>query len=75
VTLYKLYAALPAGSAWVGAGFPAGWSTSSTAAERFGSVTITANQPIVAAITEADEDPVLTARQDIKSYEAFNVTP
>jgi len=75
VTLYKLYAALPSGSAWVGAGFPASWSTSSTSTERFGSITITANQPIVAAITEADEDPVSSARQDIKSYEAFNVTP
>lgn len=75
VTLHKLYAALPAGSAWVGPGFPAAWSTSSTSAERFGSVTITANQPIVAAITEADEDPVNSARQDIKSYEAFNVAP
>jgi hypothetical protein len=75
VTLHKLYAALPAGSAWVGAGFPASWSTSSTSTERFGSVTVTANQPIVAAITEADEDPVSSGRQDIKSYEAFNVAP
>jgi hypothetical protein len=75
VTLHKLYAALPAGSAWVGTGFPASWSTSSTSTARFGSVKITANQPIVAAITEADEDPVASARQDIKSYEAFNVAP
>jgi hypothetical protein len=73
VTLYKLYAALPSGSSWVGAGFPASWSTSSTSSARFGSVTVTANQPIVAAITEADEDPVSASRQDIKSYEAFNL--
>jgi hypothetical protein len=75
VTLHKLYVSLPAGSSWVGTGFPAGWSTSSTATERFGSVTITASQPIVAAVTEADEDPVVNDRQDIKSYEGFNLTP
>jgi hypothetical protein len=77
VTLFKLYkpAAMPAGSAWVGTGFPAAWSTSSTSGVRFGSVIITANKPIVAAVTESDEDPVMGDRQDIKSFEAFNLTP
>jgi hypothetical protein len=75
VTLFKLYAQLPPGASWIGQGFPSGWSTSSTSATRFGSVVITANQPIVAAVTEADDDPVLDYRQDIKSYEAFNLTP
>jgi len=75
VTLFKLYASLPTGSTWIGSGFPAAWSTSSTSAERFGSVTIVADQPIVAAVTEADDDPVVNDRQDIKSYEAFNLTP
>lgn len=75
VTLFKLYASLPPGASWVGAAMPAGWNTSSTSLERVGSVTITANRSIVAAVTEADEDPTSTARQDIKSYEAFNLTP
>lgn len=75
VTLFKLYAALPPGAAWSGTGFPASWSSSSTSAERFGSVTITANRAIAAAVTEADDDPVLSSRQDIKSYEGFNLTP
>ena len=73
VTLFKLYATLPPGCSWVGDGFPASWSTSSTSGERFGSVVITASYPIVAAVTEADEDPVVANRQDIKSYEAFNL--
>lgn len=75
VTLFKLYAALPPGSSWVGSGFPSAWSTSSTSPERFGSVTIVADQPIVAAVTEADDDPVVGDRQDIKSYEGFSLTP
>ena len=75
VTLYKLYAALPAGSTWLGSGFPAAFSTSSTSAERFGSVTIVADRSVVAAVTEADGDPVSGNRQDIKSYEAFNLAP
>jgi hypothetical protein len=75
VTLFKLYASLPAGASWVGSGFPAAWSTSSTSTERFGSVTVVADQPIVAAVTEADDDPVANSRQDIKSYEAFSLTP
>jgi hypothetical protein len=75
VTLYKLYAALPAGSVWLGSGFPAAFSTSSTSAERFGSVTIVADRSIVAAVTEADGDPVSANRQDIKSYEAFSLAP
>jgi hypothetical protein len=75
VTLFKLYAGLPAGASWVGAGVPAGWGTSSTNLQRLGSVTITADKAIVAAVTESDEDPVLSARQDIKSFEGFNLTP
>lgn len=75
VTLFKLYAGLPAGCSWVGQGIPSSWSTSSTSPERFGAVVITANKPIVAWVTEADDDPVLDARQDIKSYEAFSLTP
>ena len=75
VTLFKLYSALPPGASWVGAGFPAGWSASSTAAQRLGSVTITSNRAIVAAVTESDEDPDVNARQDIKSYEGFNLAP
>jgi len=75
MTLFKLYAALPPACSWVGPGFPSPWSTSSTSAERFGSVTIVADQPIVAAVTEADDDPTVGDRQDIKSYEAFNLTP
>jgi hypothetical protein len=75
VTLFKLYASLPSGASWVGGGFPAGWSTSSTSSDRFGSVIVTADQAIVAAVTEADEDPVADNRQDIKSYEGFNLTP
>jgi hypothetical protein len=75
VTLFKLYASTPDGSSWVGSGFPSAWSTSSTNTNRFGSVTIEADQPIVAAVTEADDDPTLGNRQDIKSYEAFNLTP
>jgi len=75
VTLYKLYAVLPAGSSWVGSGFPTAFSASSTSAERFGSVTIVADRSIVGAVTEADEDPVSNNRQDIKSYEAFNLVP
>ena len=75
VTLFKLYAALPAGSSWVGSGFPSTFSASSTSAERFGSVTIVADKSIVAAVTEADGDPVSGNRQDIKSYEAFNLAP
>jgi len=75
VTLYKLYASLPPGSSWVGTGFPASWSTFSTSAERFGSVVITADYAIVANVNEADEDPVSDNRQDIKSYEAFNLQP
>jgi hypothetical protein len=73
VTLFKLYASLPAGASWQGTGFPPGWGASSTSTDRFGSVTITADQNIVAAVTEADEDPVSTSRQDIKSYEAFSL--
>jgi hypothetical protein len=75
VTLFKLYAGLPAGSSWVGTGFPTAFSTSSTSAERFGSVTIVADRSVVGAVTEADDDPVSTNRQDIKSYEAFNLAP
>jgi hypothetical protein len=75
VTLFKLYAGLPAGSSWVGSGFPAAWSTSSTSGTRFGSVVITSDKPIVAAVTESDDDPVVGNRQDIKSFEAFNLTP
>ena len=73
VTLYKLYASLPPGSSWQGTGFPPSFANYSTSTERFGSITITADQNIVAAITEADEDPVSASRQDIKSYEAFNL--
>jgi hypothetical protein len=73
VTLFKLYSSLPAGSSWVGSGFPAAWGTSSTSTARFGSVTIEADRSIVAAVTEADDDPVVSARQDIKSYEAFSL--
>ena len=75
VTLYKLYALLPPGSSWVGTGFPSTFSTSSTSATRFGSVLIEADKSIVAAVTEADEDPVSGNRQDIKSYEAFSLAP
>jgi len=75
VTLFKLYALLPAGCSWVGSGFPSTFSTSSTSAARFGSVTIVADRAVVAAVTEADEDPVSANRQDIKSYEAFNLAP
>lgn len=75
VTLFKLFASLPAGSSWVGTAIPAGWATSSTSTERFGSVTVVADQAIVGVVTEADDDPVATARQDIKSYEAFTLMP
>lgn len=75
VTLFKLYDSVPSGSSWVGSGFPSAWSTSSTSTERFGSVTIEADREIVAAVTEADDDPVAGDRQDIKSYEAFNLSP
>jgi hypothetical protein len=75
VTLFKLYSSLPAGASWVGSPIPATWSTSSTSTERFGSVTVVANQAIVGVVTEADDDPVATARQDIKSYEAFTLMP
>ncbi len=75
VTLFKLYAWMPDGCSWVGTGFPAAFNTSSTSAERFGSVTITADRPVVAAVTEGDEDPNSANRQDIKSYEAFNLAP
>jgi hypothetical protein len=66
VTLFKLYAALPAGASWQGTAMPSTLTT-------FGSVVITADQNTVAAVTEADEDPVKSSRQDIKSYEAFNL--
>ena len=75
VTLYKLFASLPSGASWVGDAIPSSWSSSSTSAERFGSVTVVANQPIVGVVTEADEDPSLSSRQDIKSYEAFVLSP
>jgi hypothetical protein len=75
VTMYKLYAVTPTGSSWVGDSIPSSWSSSSTSAERFGSVTVVADQPIVGVVTEADEDPNLGSRQDIKSYEAFMLSP
>ena len=73
VTLYKLYVGPPAGSSWQGTPIPASFASYSTSGERFGSITITADQSIVAAITEADEDAVSASRQDIKSYEAFHL--
>jgi hypothetical protein len=73
VTLFKLYGGAPSGCAWVGDAIPTSWSSSSTSAERFGSVMVTADRAIVGVVTESDEDPVVDSRQDIKSYEAFNL--
>lgn len=74
-TLFQLYWGAPSGCAWVGDSIPPSWSSSSTSAERFGSVIVTADRAIVGVVTESDADPVANNRQDIKSYEAFNLTP
>jgi len=60
VTLFKLYASLPPGASWQGTAMPSTLTT-------YGAVVITADQNIVAAVTEADEDPVNSSRQSQSS--------